>query len=225
MSERFGGAYSPDAPSEAEPNSFRGKRARRISVWARMLYFAPIPLFFAGLGEVSAGNAFGMVLELGGFAAMMLAAWLLNEGLRAEEEYDARKVARPPAIPRKLFSIVLMAAGVTAANWSGNAETGLIGAIAFGVVAAIAQALAFGFDPMRKKGMEGMNAAEADRVARAVEKAEATVTEMLDGARRIGDRDLQSRIEKLAASAREMFRTVEDDPQDLRRAPVRAMRR
>ena len=47
-----------------------------------------------------------MLGDLGGFAGLMLSAWLLNEGLRAEEAYDARAVARPPAIPRKLFAAV-----------------------------------------------------------------------------------------------------------------------
>ena len=53
-----------------------------------------------------------MLGELGAFAGLMLSAWLLNEGLRAEDAYDARAVARPPAIPRKLFAAVLTGASV-----------------------------------------------------------------------------------------------------------------
>ena len=53
-----------------------------------------------------------MLAELGGFAALALSAWLLNEGLRAEAAFAARAVARPPALPRKLVAAVLTGAAV-----------------------------------------------------------------------------------------------------------------
>ena len=80
------------------------------------MFLLPLPLFFAGLGATFRGSAAEMLGELGGFAGLMLAAWLLNEGLRAEEAYAARAVARPPAIPRKLFAAALTGASVALAG-------------------------------------------------------------------------------------------------------------
>ncbi|HHL20677.1 MAG TPA: hypothetical protein ENJ52_04030, partial [Aliiroseovarius sp.] len=75
--------------------------------------------------------------------------------------------------------------------------------------------LAFGPDPMKNKGMEGLDEYQTDRVARAVERAEAHLSAMQDAIRQSGDRILVERAEGFAATARDMFRTIEDDPRDL----------
>jgi len=80
-----------------------------------------------------------MVLELGAFSTLMLSAWLLNEGLRAQEMFNARKIAKPPSIPRKLFASVAVGVGVAAASFAGGLETGLIGSVVMGAMASAAQ--------------------------------------------------------------------------------------
>lgn len=218
--QRFGGKYSPDAkPAPGAPPAppFRNRTARRVSLRARLLFLAPLPLLFAGLGSITRGSASEMLGELGGFAGLMLAAWLLNEGLRAEEAYAARAVARPPAIPRKLFAAILTGASVA---WAGVASLGnpLPGALAFGVLAGAAHLLAFGIDPLRKKGLEGIDEFATDRVARAIDQAEELVRQIGDASKRIGDRRLEGRVDRLCDQAREVFRVVERDPRDLSRA-------
>jgi len=228
MAERFGGKYSPGSPPpggagrppgrpEPRPARFQGGRARRVSLRARLMFVLPLPLLFAGLGAIGRGNAAEMVGELGGFAGLMLAAWLLNEGLRAEEAFDARAVARPPSVPRKLFAAVLTGASVAAAGLFGGSQSPA-GALVFGVVAAAAQVLAFGLDPMRRKGLAGVDDFSNDRVARAIDRAEALVRETADAARRFGDRRLEGRVDRICDQAREVFRAVEQDPSDLNRA-------
>ena len=172
---------------------------------------------FAGLGAISRGSAAEMLGELGAFAGLMLAAWLLNEGLKAEEAYDARAVARPPAVPRKLFAAVLTGASVALAGVASLGQP-LMGALAFGVVAGAAHLVAFGLDPFRKKGLEGVDEFATDRVARAIDQAEELVRQTADAAKRIGDRRLEGRLERLSEQAREVFRVVERDPRDLGRA-------
>ena len=221
--QRYGGRYSPDgrpgttADAPPPPAPFRDGRARKVSLRARLLFLLPMPLLFAGLGATFRGSAPEMVGELGGFTGLMLSAWLLNEGLRAEEAYAARAVARPPAIPRKLFAAVLTGVSIFGAGLLGL-DQGLAGAIAFGLVAAGAQLLAFGLDPMRRKGLEGVDEFATERIARAIDEAEALVKQTEDAAARIGDRRLEGRIDRLADQARQVFRVVEQDPRDLARA-------
>jgi hypothetical protein len=223
--QRFVGTYTPGArphgastPNAAPPaDPFRHRRARRLIQRARLMFLLPLPLLFAGLGAIGRANAPEMLGELGGFAGLMLAAWLLNEGLRAEEAYDARAVARPPAIPRKLFAAVLAGGSIGLATYLGLGQ-GLFAALAFGVVAGIAHVAAFGADPMKKKGMEGIDEFATERVARAIDKAEALVRDIIAAAARIGDARLEGRVERLCDQAREVFRTVEQDPRDLARA-------
>jgi hypothetical protein len=220
MAQRYGGKYSPEGDAgtpQAPPAPFRDGRARRVSLRARLLFLLPLPLLFGGLGAIGRGSAAEMLGELGGFAGLMLSAWLLNEGLRAEEAYAARAVARPPAIPRKLFAAVLTGASIFAAGWLGQ-DQGMVGALAFGLVAAGAQVVAFGLDPMRKKGLEGVDAFATERIARAIDQAEALVRQTVDAAARIGDRRLEGRVDRLCDQARQVFRVVEQDPRDLARA-------
>lgn len=222
MARRYGGKYSPDGsgPGGADapqPAPFRDRRARRVNLRARLMFLLPLPLLFAGLGAIGRGSPAEMLAEIGGFAGLMLSAWLLNEGLRAEEAYDARVIARPPAIPRKIFAAALTGVSVAAVGMFSLGQ-GLFGALAFGVLASLAHLAAFGVDPMRRKGMDGVDAFATERVAKAVDRAEGLVREILSASEGIRDRRIEGRIERLCAQAREVFRTVEEDPSDFARA-------
>ena len=74
------------------------------------MFALPIPLFFAGLFAIGGGQPVEMLADLGGFAGLMGAAWLLAEGQRAEAAYDARAVAKPPAWSGEVASRVRLAA-------------------------------------------------------------------------------------------------------------------
>ncbi|MEC7259293.1 MAG: 5-bromo-4-chloroindolyl phosphate hydrolysis family protein, partial [Pseudomonadota bacterium] len=84
-----------------------------------------------------------------------------------------------------------------------------------GAVAGALHLAAFGLDPMRSKGMEGIDTFQQDRVARAVTEAETHLAAMRDAILRAGDRRLETRVEQFQDTVRRLFRTVEDDPRDL----------
>ena len=143
---------------------------------------------------------------------LLLAAWLTREGILAQEAYEARKIARRPAFPRKIAASLLTGLGLALpALVSGN----LMSAVIFGVLGAGLHSFAFGLDPMKNKGMEGIDEFQTDRVARAVTEAEKYLAGMTDAILRAKDRDLERRVESFQTSARAMFRTIEDDPRDL----------
>ncbi len=229
MAKRFGGKFSPDlqdGPATGQrdevrapqpQNPFRNRRVAKPRLRANLLFFVPLPLLFSGIGELRAGDAMGMIGELGALGLLLLAPWLLREGLKAEDAYNDRKIARPPAIPRKAFAAVVTGAGVALAGWLGWGQP-LLTAALFGVIAAGAHVASFGLDPMKKKGIDDTNAFDAERAAKAIDKAEATLAEIDEAARRFGDRALEARIDRLGNAVREMFKLVEEDPRDLTRA-------
>ncbi|MEO1000398.1 MAG: 5-bromo-4-chloroindolyl phosphate hydrolysis family protein, partial [Pseudomonadota bacterium] len=237
MAERYGGKYSPQGdgkkpewsdpereaarPTRAAPppsaNPFRNRRATRVSVRATLLFLVPLPLLLGGIGELMEGDAVGMVVEFGALALLLLAAWLTRDGLKAEAEYDQRSVAKPPAMPRKIIGAGVMASGVALAAWLGWGQ-GLLTALIFGVGAAAAHLAAFGLDPLRAKGVEGSSDFDTKRVAEAIDRAEGLLREMQEAATGFSDRRLEARVDALATAAREVFRTVEEDPRDLGRA-------
>ncbi|MEM9549554.1 MAG: 5-bromo-4-chloroindolyl phosphate hydrolysis family protein [Pseudomonadota bacterium] len=216
MAERYGGKYSPgDAPKgadgapTAERSAYRGAKVDPAGTRANVLFVPPVVLGAMSLND----GALGLGLGMAGAAVLLLAAWLLREGLRAEVAFHARKVARRPAFPRKMAAAALTGIGVALAAY--KSEPGLIAPLIFGGVAGALHIAAFGLDPMRDKGMEGIDAFEQNRVARVVDEAEEYLSEMHDAIARAEDRQLELRVERFQIAARELFRTVEEDPRDL----------
>jgi hypothetical protein len=150
-------------------------------------------------------------LSAGG--ALILAAWLTREGIKAETEYNTRTLARRPALPRKLFGAAIT--GIALFLGGMTAGIGLIYPVLFALVGVGLHLGAFGLDPMRDKGMEGIDAFQTGRVAHAVEEGEAYLAGMTDAILRAGDRSLEKRVDQFTAQARKLFRTIEADPGDL----------
>lgn len=212
MAQRFGGKFSPGgaAPdTPAAPSPFSGKRRSRVGGRANLLFLAPIPLAIRAFFS----DPTGLAINLVAFAILMLAAWLTREGLVAEEAYHARRVAKRPALPRKMFASVLIGVGLAVAGYVGSES--LVNAAIFAVLGSALHAFAFGLDPMKDKGMDGIDQRQSDRVARAVDEAEKHLGDMRDAISALSDRSLVTRVDAFQATARKMFRTVEEDPRDL----------
>lgn len=216
MAERYGGKYSPEGSQKGAPdapqNPFKGKVRTRAGGRVNVLFFAPLPLLWSAFRAEPAGLA----LYLAAFGVLILAAWLTREGILAHEAYDARKIARRPAIPRKIFASVLTGAGLFLAGlgW----DQGLLTPAIFAVLGLVLHFFAFGPDPLVSKGAEGIDQFQSDRVARAIDEAERHLAAMSDAILRAGDRKLEKRIETFQTTVRDMFRTVEEDPRDLTKA-------
>ena len=94
-------------------------------------------------------------------------------------------------------------------------QVSVLAPVLYGVAATALHSVSFGLDPMKDKGMEGIDTFQQDRVARVVEDAETHLTEMSDAIKRAGDRKIEARVERFQTTARDLFRTVEEDPRDL----------
>lgn len=217
MARRHVGRYSPEGQARAEPaagatpspGAYRGAARARAGGRVNLLFLAPLPLIWAAF---SSGPA-GLILNLAALGLMLLAAWLTREGILAQEAYAARKIARRPAFPRKIAASLLTGAGLAVAGFAASGD--LLAPMIYAVVGAALHLLAFGPDPMRDKGMEGIDAFQTDRVARAVDKAESYLKGMTEAVKRAGDRHAETRVARFQASVRAMLRTVENDPRDL----------
>jgi hypothetical protein len=210
MAQRYGGKFSPSPPpGDGQTTQFQGQRPGRAGSRVNFLFIAPA--IFAI--KAFAGSPSALALNLGAFALLGAAAWLTREGILAQDAYDARKVARRPAIPRKIFGSALTGAGLFLGGMV--AAPSLLNPVLFGVIGAVLHFLAFGPDPLRDKGAGGIDRFQTDRVARAVTEGETCLAGMTDAIRRAGDRRLEARVERFATVARTLFRTVEGDPRDL----------
>jgi hypothetical protein len=213
MAQRYGGKYSPGAqgaaPQTQHDSTVRADAAPPSD--RRPILLVIVSLAFAVTGFLD--DARGLVFGLAATGILLLSGWLTHEGLRAHAAYDARRVARRPAIPRKIFGAVLTGLGVAVGAYP--AQNGLLYPALFGIAGAILHFGAFGADPFADKGLEGVDQFQVDRVAKAVDEAEAYLSGMKDAILRANDRSLEGRVDRFASAARALFRTVEGDPGDL----------
>ncbi|MEM9845609.1 MAG: 5-bromo-4-chloroindolyl phosphate hydrolysis family protein [Pseudomonadota bacterium] len=218
MAQRFGGKYSPEATrqdgrdgtSQAPARGvYRGAMRTRAGGRVNLLFIAPLPLIWAAFTT----GPTGLLLNLLALGMLLLAAWLTREGILAQEAYEARRVARAPGAPRKLLGSVLTGLGLGLAGFAADGD--LFAPVIYAVVGSVLHVMAFGLDPMRDKGMEGIDKMQTDRVARVVDQAEDYLNDMRDAIKRAGDREAEDRVAQFQLSVRDLLRTVEEDPRDL----------
>ena len=210
MAQRYGGKFSPTPPpDDGQRPAFHAKRRSRAGGRVNFLFFAPV--IFALKAFTGPPAALGW--NLAALGLLIAAAWLTREGLVAQEAYEARKVARRPAFPRKIFGSVLTGVGLFAGGMV--AAPSLAAPILFGIAGAVLHFIAFGPDPLRDKGAEGVDRFQSDRVAKVVDDGEAYLVGMKDAILRANDRTLEARVDRFSAAARALFRTIEGDPRDL----------
>lgn len=221
MSRRFGGSYSPNAQPDATAEAglrppasgFVGRKPLRHGAKLNLLYvLALLPVLTAFFQPVAA-----IATDLVGMGALLLSAWMTRQGILAEDAYDERTLARRPAIPRKIFGAGLMGLGTGLLVFGGHwvlAPAMLIGLIATGLHLA-----AFGLDPLRDKGLDGLDRPQGDRIARKIDDAEQLLAQLTQAIDRLAEPALQDRVIRFEDTVRALFRHVEADPRDL--APAR----
>ena len=215
MAQRFGGKFSPtpqDSPPKTRPAS--APAASRDQRRAGMLGVAALAFLIPAFW----GDPRQLVLSLAAGGVLLAAAWTTREGVRAAEAFAARKVARRPALPRKILGGVLSAAALFLgglAQYPAETALELLNPGLFAGAGLALHLLAFGLDPLRDKGATGLDSFQTDRVARAVDEGEAHLAAMKDAILRAGDRTLETRVARFAETARQLFRSVEADPGDL----------
>lgn len=207
MSNRFGGRYSPGNP-RPDPRRPLAPSRHPLEGRPKWITIAASPFLLGAFFQ----SPLGMATSLAAFGLVAAGMWLTREGLVAEAAYDARRTARRPAIPRKLFGGITAALGLAL----GAHEPGaLAGAGLIGLAGLALHWLAFGPDPMRDKGMEGLDGFQQDRANRMIEEGQAHLDQMRDAIRRAGDRRLEARVAMFEATVQDLFEQVRQDPRDL----------
>ena len=206
MAQRYGGKYSPGGRAPDAP--LQHAKRSRVGGRVNLLFFAPLFLVIKAFSS----EPVVMATYLGALGSFLLGAWLTREGLLAQDAFEARTIARRPAIPRKIFGAVMMGVGL---GLTGLAGHGPIDAVVFAALGVILHLLAFGLDPLRSKGIEGVDDFQTQRVVKAVEQAEKKLQSLTATIRGLNDRNLLERIESFAGTVRTMLRAIEATPRDL----------
>ncbi|QBX33739.1 hypothetical protein E4191_02645 [Paracoccus liaowanqingii] len=211
MGKRITGRFSPDSllknnlpdgpPRAALPPTPRHPHEGR----PKWITLAASPFLLGAFFQ----GATGMVTDLAAFGLVASGMYMTREGLVAQAAYQARRVAKRPAIPRKLFGGVMAALGIGlgAAEPGVWAEAGMIGAAGLAL-----HQLSFGLDPWRDKGRGDVDSFQQGRAETMIDEAEGHLAQMREAIARSGDRRLEARVAVFDASVRHLFDRVRDNP-------------
>lgn len=182
-----------------------------------LLFVLPLPLLFAAITALARGQLLHLLGDAAGYALFLGGALLLRRGLLLEVDYDRRRVAKAP-MPFKTLGcgVIALATGITA--WLGAGQNPLV-AGAFGLVALLGCYLNYGFDPRTAKRFTDRDGVDTtDRVLEALTQAELSIAAIEQATRDIRNTELNNRLRRITALARQILKLLEEDPRDLRRA-------
>ncbi len=182
-----------------------------------LMFLLPLPVLFAAIASLARGSLSDLLGDAAGYALFLAGALLLRRGLLSEAEYDRRRIAKAPWPLKTLGGgAIALATGVTA--WLGVGQNPVI-ALVFGLTALLGCYLSYGFDPRAAKRFTDWDGVDTtDRVLEALTQAEASIAAIEQSTRNIRNAELNSRLRRIVALARQILKLLEEDPRDLRRA-------
>ncbi len=182
-----------------------------------LMFLLPLPVLIAAVVSLAHGSLDGLLGNAAGYGLFLAGALLLRRGLLTEAEYGRRRVAKAPWPLKTLGGgVIALATGVTA--WFGAGQHPAI-AVAFGLAALLGCYLSYGFDPRVAKRFTDRDGVDVtDRVLEALTQAEASIAAIEQSTRNIRNAELNSRLRRIVAQARQILTMLEEDPRDLRRA-------
>lgn len=173
----------------AAPPSRRAARERIALQIAALPILVPHPA--ASLPEI--------ITNVGLVGLFLTAVWVLGEGLRAEDDWRARRAARRPRLQLKMASAGLMGMAVGLAFASAGNGGGT--SIAAGALGLLLHLVAFGIDPLRDKHDVEACAQDADRIEDLAARANVSLAQMLRALDRSGAPDVVAEGARLDAAA------------------------
>jgi 5-bromo-4-chloroindolyl phosphate hydrolysis protein len=192
---------------EGQPNPAKGL----------LMFLLTLPVLAAAVVAMARGLLVPMIGNAVGYGLFLGGAWLLWRGLVAEAVYRRRLVAKAPW-PLKTVGGGLIGLGTGLTAWLGVGHHPGI-AFAFGLVALLGCRLFYGVDPGAAKRVTAASGLDTtDQVLSALTQAEHSIAAVEQSSRDIRQPELNHRLRRVAALAREILTLLEEDPRDLRRA-------
>lgn len=198
-------------PYRSQPPALRAR-------WPLLLYLLPVPLLVPVVRALLAGDLARLLAVAGALGLFALGAAAVRQGLVAEAHYRRRRIATAPRTPRKMLGATLVAGGVFVCRWL-VVDNSPAFALAVALAALAGCLLLYGTDP---RGSRGAAAAShgytTEEIVAALEEAEAKIAGIETAGAALGCRELEARLARITALARQVLEVIEEDPGDLRRA-------
>ncbi len=194
----------------------------RSRVWASIakpaaLIILPLPLLFAILAALIAGDVGRLAVTASALGCVWGAGLLAFRGLLGEARYLLGERLDAPAIPLKLLSAIPTGLGAGLAATAGGHP--LVPALVFAGLAAAGHLAFFGRDvrPERIR-VASVAGVDGEAVTIQLKEAHSRLRKIEEALRRIALPEFRERLQRITASARAVLTEIQRDPADAARA-------
>ncbi|MCX7089592.1 MAG: 5-bromo-4-chloroindolyl phosphate hydrolase, partial [Methylococcales bacterium] len=177
------------------PQRFVKKPRSWFSSNGFLLYILPLATIPATITAFGKGNLMGVMVNAGGYALFLLAAYLLRNGLLAEAAYEAKRVTRAPKWPLKILAAFVVAFATMVIAWWGAAYSFPM-ALAFGGGALLGMYLNYGFDPRAEKGSLGGHGYSTEEIRQTIDDATSVILMIENANNQIRNTEFNQRIDR-----------------------------
>lgn len=192
-------------------------RAWAPATKAAVLFLLPLPLAFAVLSALIAGDVNRLSLAGGALGCFWGAGALAFRALAADARYFLGELPDPPSVPMKLLSALLTAIGAALAALAGGHA--VAGTAAFGGLAALGHFAFFGRDlkspRIQVAVVEGV---DADAVTQQLKQAYGRLRGIEAAAQGIAVPEFRERLARITGIGRTILGEIERDPREAPRA-------
>lgn len=212
----------PGGPHRARPEQALAEFSQRGRAWAPVLkatalFVLPLPLLFAIIAALVAGDVERVGLAAGALGSIWTAGLLSWRALVAEARYMLGERAELPRVPRKAISAVLTSLGAGLAASAAGHELAAAGVFAaFGAGGYLAF---YGRDMAPRRilvpAIEGI---DTSSVAHELEQAHGRLRRIRAAAREIHVPEFCERLDRIIAVGHRILGEIERDPRQASRA-------
>ncbi len=148
----------------------------------------------------------------------MLAATMLRRGIKIEAEALSRKIQRRAStVPYKMTGAAVLAVAMFIVAWIGI-QYSLLDSLLFGLAVFTGSYLYYGFDPARKNTDISSIGITSEEVLELLDEGEAKIAAIETARKDIRNTEFRDRLQRIAHGARQVLKTIEEDPRDARGA-------
>ncbi len=182
-----------------------------------LLYILPLPILLTLFFSLLSGDFIAIVTNGVAYGLFLLGASVARKGFLIEREYKDSTLAKAPKIKYKSISAVILALALLFTSYFCTSN-GLFLSILLGAVSFIGFYLYYGLDPRVDKIGDldiGVNARDVIEIT---SKAKSRIKNIKKLKSAISDPQISSQLESIIKETEGVIKTVEQNPNDLRRA-------
>jgi hypothetical protein len=195
----------------------RQEAAARTPRKARLLWLLPLPLIPATLIALASGQFSTFLANASAYGLFVGGAILVRNGFQQEVSQKQQRFQTVARFPFKTAGGLTTGLATALTAWGGAGHSPAV-ALAFGVGAFAAFVLLYGLDPRRESSVVEGGHANAERVAEALQQAEQRILAIDQARAQLKQPEMDQRLRRITALARDILAEIARDPRDLRRA-------